>query len=165
VYVIKTGGFFVECGALDGETLSNTLYMERHLNWQGLLVEADPLNFYKVVNRKRKAWLAPTCLSVMRNPHMVIIKFKCSYSLIYFFHQVNFKQQFMIGKIKNITNEVKNSLKGHVVVQCIPITTLLLALNKREVDYFSLDVEGNDLEVLKTIDFDKINIKVYCTFF
>jgi hypothetical protein len=56
-------------------------------------------------------------------------------------------------------------MQGHVVVQCIPITTLLLALNKREVDYFSLDVEGNELEVLRTIDFDKINIKVYCTLF
>jgi hypothetical protein len=69
---MQTGGFFIECGALDGETRSNTLFMERHLSWQGLLVEADPLNFYKVVNRKRKAWLAPTCLSVMRYPHLVI---------------------------------------------------------------------------------------------
>jgi hypothetical protein len=55
-------------------------------------------------------------------------------------------------------------VKGHAVVQCIPITTLLLALNKREVDYFSLDVEGNELDVLRTIDFDKINIKVILLF-
>ncbi|KAF4522324.1 hypothetical protein B566_EDAN011325, partial [Ephemera danica] len=38
----KTSGFFIECGALDGEFISNTLYMERKLGWTGLLVEADP---------------------------------------------------------------------------------------------------------------------------
>jgi hypothetical protein len=31
----------VECGAGDGETLSNTLFMERKLKWQGVLIEAD----------------------------------------------------------------------------------------------------------------------------
>ncbi len=28
------------------------------------------------------------------------------------------------------------------------------------MDYFSLDVEGNELDILKTIDFDKFDIKV-----
>jgi hypothetical protein len=65
-----------------------------------------------------------------------------------------------LGKIDNIISDIKKSKIGHAVVQCIPITTLLLALNKREVDYFSLDVEGNELEVLRTIDFKQIDIKV-----
>lgn len=34
-------GFFLEAGALDGEFISNTLYLERELGWTGLLVEAD----------------------------------------------------------------------------------------------------------------------------
>jgi hypothetical protein len=33
------------------------------------------------------------------------------------------------------------------------------------VDYFSLDVEGNELDILRTIPFDKINIKVKICFF
>ena len=28
------------------------------------------------------------------------------------------------------------------------------------VDYFSLDVEGNELQILETIPFDKVNIRV-----
>lgn len=35
-------GFFVEIGANDGYTLSNTVYLERQFGWNGLLVEADP---------------------------------------------------------------------------------------------------------------------------
>ena len=68
---LQKEGFFVECGALDGETRSNTLYFERHLNWSGLLVEADPLNFVKMEVKKRKAYLSPTCLSIKPYPIMV----------------------------------------------------------------------------------------------
>ena len=46
------------------------------------------------------------------------------------------------------------------VVQCFPIYSLLLALGNPTVDYFSLDVGGNELDVLKTIPFGEISISV-----
>ena len=61
-------GFFIECGALDGETRSNTLYMERNLDWEGILIEGDPHNFQMVTKKKRKAWTVPACLSKQANP-------------------------------------------------------------------------------------------------
>ena len=36
----------------------------------------------------------------------------------------------------------------------------MLALGRTHIDYFSLDVEGVELDVLKTIPFEKINISV-----
>ena len=36
----------------------------------------------------------------------------------------------------------------------------MLALNRTTIDFFSLDVEGDELKILKTIPFDKINIKM-----
>ena len=50
--------------------------------------------------------------------------------------------------------------EGEVLAQCFPVYSLLLALNRTTVDYFSLDVEGSELQVLKTIPFDKVDIKV-----
>jgi len=47
--------------------------MERFMGWQGLLIEASPSNFKQVVEKNRKAWLAPTCLSVEQYPLMVSI--------------------------------------------------------------------------------------------
>ena len=41
-----------------------------------------------------------------------------------------------------------------------PLETLLLALKQNTVGVFSLDVEGVEFEVLNTIPFDKIEIKV-----
>ena len=35
----------------------------------------------------------------------------------------------------------------------------MLALNRTTIDFFSLDVEGAELQVLKTVDFNKINIR------
>jgi len=35
-------GFFVEAGANDGVSQSNTLYFERYMGWRGLLIEAIP---------------------------------------------------------------------------------------------------------------------------
>ncbi len=35
-----------------------------------------------------------------------------------------------------------------------------MALDNPTIDYFSLDVEGSELAVLKTIPFDKVDIKV-----
>ena len=43
-------------------------------------------------------------------------------------------------------------------VPCFPFETLMLALNRSHVDFFSLDVEGVELEVLKTIPFDRITV-------
>ena len=48
-------GFFIEAGALDGEHLSNTLYMERFLNWTGILIEADPKSYDNLLKRNRKS--------------------------------------------------------------------------------------------------------------
>ena len=55
----------------------------------------------------------------------------------------------------------KNNRKINLAeTQCFPLYSMLLAMNRTTVDYFSLDVEGNELDVLKTIPFDKVDIKV-----
>ena len=50
-------------------------------------------------------------------------------------------------------------------VQCFPLYSYLRALNRTKVDYFSLDVEGSELDVLRTIPFEKLDIRVRVLFF
>ncbi len=45
-----------------------------------------------------------------------------------------------------------------MAVPCFPLESILLAINQTHVDYFSLDVEGYELPILKTIPFDRIQI-------
>ncbi|XP_047475703.1 protein Star-like isoform X3 [Penaeus chinensis] len=135
----KTDGFFIECGALDGETRSNTLVFEKRYGWKGVLIEGDPKNFNLMKEKHRKAWSVNACLSTHPYPNTVM-----------------FKQSFNIGKISSL--ETGHEHRGFAEVQCLPLYSLLLALNTTKVDYFSLDVEGAELDVLRTIPWEKVDI-------
>lgn len=119
----QNGGFFIECGALDGETRSNTLIFEKRFGWKGVLVEGDPKNFDLMRKKNRKAWSVNGCLSTFPYPNTVM-----------------FQQHFNVGKISKLEKGKHQS--GYVEVQCLPIYSILLALNTTTVDYFSLDVRG-----------------------
>ena len=43
---------------------------------------------------------------------------------------------------------------------CFPFHSILFAIGNPSVDYFSLDIEGVELAVLKTIPWNKVDIKV-----
>ena len=45
-------------------------------------------------------------------------------------------------------------------VQCFPTYSVLAALGNPTVDYFSLDVEGAEFPILKTIPWDKMTVKL-----
>ncbi|XP_078041832.1 uncharacterized protein LOC144472523 isoform X2 [Augochlora pura] len=146
----KTNGFFVECGAYDGETRSNTLFLERNLGWVGLLVEADPLNFSKMLSKNRKAYLTPTCLAVKPYPSVSSFLMAKNVGRL---HEPN-------ASDSHLPNSPDVAYSGvHLSVQCIPFIDHMMALNVTTVNYFSLDIEGNELQVLKTIPFENINIE------
>ena len=50
--------------------------------------------------------------------------------------------------------------EGQSNVLCFPFYSVLLAVGNPVVDYFSLDIEGAELPVLKTIPWDKVDIRV-----
>lgn len=137
----KKNGVFLEVGALDGETRSNTLYFERFLNWTGLLIEPDPLNFAQLLTKNRRAWVSPTCLSVKPYPEIAL-----------------FEQNSNMGKLAWLDSE-KKSERNVIKVQCFPLYTYLLALNMTHIDYLSIDVEGAELEVLKNLPFQRLSIQ------
>ena len=47
-----------------------------------------------------------------------------------------------------------------IKTMCFPFHSILFAIGNPSVDYFSLDVEGVELDVLKTIPWNKVDIKV-----
>lgn len=74
---------------------------------------------------------------------------------------MKFRQAFNLGKI------IEDTQTNYRVteIQCFPLYSILLALNVTTVDFFSLDVEGSELQVLKTIPFKKLNIRMITTEF
>lgn len=47
-----------------------------------------------------------------------------------------------------------------ITVQCFPLYSILLAVNRTDIDYFSLDVEGHDFKVVKTIPWSRLDVEV-----
>lgn len=74
------------------------------------------------------------------------------------------------GKIFNRTNEEQTSPKKNkkmwfkedrlTRVQCFPLYSILLAVGQTNIDYFSLDVEGSETDVLTNVPWHKVDIKV-----
>ncbi len=147
---------------MNGERGSNTLTLEKELGWRGLLAEGDqksvPLiksasdRVYKSTIRSisshlfcrskhRKAFLLPHCLSLARTTTFV-----------------TYRSWFNIGKV--VSNDAGLTGDRYIDVLCFPLAAVLRAMNVTKVDYFSLDVEGSELHVLRTIDFDEVDITV-----
>ncbi|XP_013412942.1 uncharacterized protein LOC106175463 [Lingula anatina] len=141
-------GFFVESGAYDGEAHSNSLFFEISRDWEGLLVEPNPWSFQALLNKNRKTHAANTCLAAGRSPAMV---------------DFTFAQE--IGGIPNHSHAIPKGdrifIEGKSRIQCFPIQSLLAAIDRTHVDYFSLDVEGAEIEILKSFPWEHVTVDVW----
>ena len=65
-----------------------------------------------------------------------------------------------IVDFSNSTEFEMDPTNNYIEVQCFPLQSLLRAANLTSIDYFSLDVEGNELNILKEFPFSDFDIKV-----
>ena len=77
----QENGFYVECGALNGEKGSNTLFFEKVRKWNGILIEADPENFRALTSKHRKAFVINACLNPYTYPARVSMVFEKLYEI------------------------------------------------------------------------------------
>jgi len=134
-------GFFIEAGAWDFTNTSNSLWYELKHNWSGLLIEPLPEVCFKGQNVNRKAWSSCSCISTFTKPRFV---------------EVEKDPKFMGLVIK----EKPNTKVKVPVQQCFPLFSYIKALDFPTVNLLSLDIEGAEFAVLKTIPWDKVDIEV-----
>lgn len=138
----KENGFYVESGAYDGEILSNTLLFERMRNWNGVLVEPNPDVFKKLMKKNRNAYAINACLSTEPYPTKKVLT----------------GTSLQAKVLSQKSSKKRKQKKQQKLVQCFPLYSILLALNQTSIDYFSLDVEGDEKGVLGTIPWQKVKI-------
>ncbi|XP_023345201.1 uncharacterized protein LOC111714347 [Eurytemora carolleeae] len=130
-------GFFIEAGANNFERTSDSLYFEINHGWTGLLVEPHPQHFKEGLTKNRKAFSINTCLSPI--PRTTTTPFSLSYA----------------GLV------LRDNTLIHSKLQCFPLYSILQALGNPTINYFSLDIEGGEYQVLQTIPWDKVDIQVF----
>ncbi len=159
-YVDYDSGYFVELGANDGVTQSNSLYFEKYRNWRGLLIEPAPQNFLKC--RKNRSVVnsiyCAACVSFQYDQEFVRIAYSNLMST-----PVSLESDIQDPHAHaQLGNQFLG--KGETVFEfgavARTLNSLLLdAQAPKTIDFLSLDVEGAELEVLKGIDHQNFRCK------
>ena len=147
----KRNGFYIESGAANGEGLSNSLFFEKSRNWTGLLVEANPVSFHSLIEKRRHAYTVNACLSPTTKP--MVIPFRMA---SYIGGLTEYMENTHIKRVQKEDPDGKT-----IPVQCFPLFSILQAMGVSHVDYFSLDIEGAEVDILKTLPLDKISVDVF----
>ena len=149
-------GFFVDVGAHNGKSLNNTLYFEENHNWKGINVEPIKKVYNDlVVNR-------PNCININcavcnQNGETEFINNSGATEMI-----SGIKNTFDPRHMRRLQNENKQygGSTEIIKVNTKRLETILEENNVSHINYLSIDVEGAEYEVIKSINFDKVFIDV-----
>jgi FkbM family methyltransferase len=147
---MKKRGTYLEVGGADGITHSNTLALRDHLGWSGLLIEPDP-EMFKILKSARGH--SDEVIQAAISPDG-----KAGTALLRSVGQLS----SLVGyEGDDIHSETR--MEQTLAVQT-PTISLTEILRKRpRLDYFSLDVEGAELEIINTIRWDEIEAPLVIT--
>jgi FkbM family methyltransferase len=157
-YNYKKNGVFVDIGAHDGVFHSNSYFFEKYLNWTGICIEAMPSVFDELL-KKRKCICRNVCLSNDNGFETFILIHNGKGYIDGLSGIKKFMSQDHLASIKNIAKNA-NLLIDEIIIKTISINDVLQESNIYNIDYFSIDIEGGELEILKNLNFDKFNIKI-----
>jgi FkbM family methyltransferase len=136
-------GFFLDVGAHDGLSISNTVILERRFAWSGICIEANPQTYSALV-KNRKCRCVNVCLDAMEG-------------------EVDFKLDDVFGGIVRHQNEqnVANPGESSVVrLSTRPLTAVLQECGApREIDYLSIDIEGAEEQAFAGLDLERYMFK------
>lgn len=149
-------GVFMDVGAHDGISINNTLFFERERGWSGVNVEPIPSVFEKLV-QNRPTSVNLNCAVYSKDG---TTEFLC-----------NEGYTEMISGIadtydpRHLTRLHRENVQQYaktrsVIVPTKRIETICDELDIQRIHYLSIDVEGAEFDVIKSINFDKVFIDV-----
>lgn len=132
-------GTFIEIGALDGVTFSNSLMLERCFNWTGLLIEANPTNFRHLQKARRHALIENSAV--------------CEPAGHINFTSTGGAVAGSPGSFSTAFEKRWHRLHQEPVVSvpCSPLRSLMAKHGVASANFLSLDVEGAEETVIKSV--------------
>ena len=143
---VSKPGFFVEFGAADGVSLSNSYLLEKEFGWKGILCE--PSRSWHEELKKNRSCAVDT---------------RCVYSRTG--EKISFSENY-IGELSGITEFTGDDHRGLIdrttssyQVETISLIDLLKHYNApQHIDFMSVDTEGSEFEILNAFDFSQYSI-------
>lgn len=159
-YLGVNGGYYVELGANDGISQSNTFFLEKKRKWTGLLIEPVPHLFFQCV-KNRSAANSYQCAAA------VPFSFSEEYVRIRYADLMTRALDLDSDNEEIIEHEklMKRYLKPNERIiefgaVAKTLTSMLDDCNApTSIDFLSLDVEGAELSVLEGVDHNKYRFR------
>ncbi|UAB78967.1 FkbM family methyltransferase [Erythrobacter sp. SCSIO 43205] len=143
----KRNGYFVEVGVGSGRDISNTYMLEKHFDWDGLLVEPNRAS-HETIRQQRSAQLD---LRAAAKTSGNVVTFE-----EYVGHGVHSR---VVGA--GVGHELNEVEKRTYDVETISLTDLFVEKGVPEVvDFMSLDTEGGEADILRGLDMNKYTVGV-----
>jgi FkbM family methyltransferase len=140
-------GTFIEIGALDGKTFSNTCLFEKKWDWREILIEGLPSNQKLLRETSHKNVAVFTTGICKENPGFLSITTGGG--------AVGGTDEYSDPEFLNAWHSGRNA---RVQSACVPLELILDATGLLDIHLFSLDVEGAELAVLETVNWSVTNI-------
>jgi FkbM family methyltransferase len=148
----RDGGFFVEAGANDGFTQSNTYWLERFRGWCGILIEPMPV-YVEECRRERPATPVVHAALVPADyeGETVRMHFGDLMSTVHGAHGDAAAEHEWVGP--GLVLGWRDPYEAEVPARTL--SSILEEHQAPEVDLLSLDVEGFEPQALRGLDFDR----------
>ena len=151
------GGVFVDIGAHDGVSFSNTAFFERELGWRGLCVEPIP-DVFAELQKNRTATCVRACVAGTPGTREFLRVTGYAEMLS------GMTDAYDARHLERIKEEVarEGGSMETIAVPCVRLDALLREHGIEKVDLLSIDVEGAELEVLSSFDQRRLRPSVVC---
>ena len=136
----------IEVGAFDGRRYSNTLLLENKFKLKTILIEPEPNNYKNILRNRPKS----TCLNYAISHKEELLKFICGGAVGGIFSKMSKDHKKLFSS--NFGNEIE--------ILALPLCKVLKENSVKEIYLLSIDCEGGDLDVLKSINFEEIFINI-----
>jgi FkbM family methyltransferase len=155
IFKDKQDGFFLEIGADDGIDKSNTKLFEEK-GWRGICIEPSPLRF-KLLQKNRSCFVENLAISDEEGvaDFLDIQGYGKGLSGIISNYPFQHKERLEI-ELSNPKNEGSNIIK----IPTIKLGSVLVKYSVNHIDFLSIDTEGCEEKIIKSLDLSIFSIKV-----
>lgn len=149
--------YFVEFGATDGLSLSNTWLLEKRLEWSGILVEPAKI-WHTQLRANRNCIIDTRCVANKSREKVRFLEV----------NQID-KGSPELSGMKEFSNngdwasDIRQKESMEYLVETVSLEDLLNEHNApEEIQFISIDTEGSELEIIKDFDFNSRRINTIC---